>query len=280
MLEKNAGKEQRQEEVPDEAVKAFRKIIQKKKNNIEEKETEELEERTSVFSYAATACLVFAVAVAGTKFYQHYQEIQVLDSRTEAVSAVMEAEQQGMEDDETTDKKETIKKEEKAAGQEENKTKEKIQENREKTNGYQDDKSQKHSSGTAAEEKEENLESDSLKKENEDEGIRETGKQNEKNGEESGAESEKQEKNPESIYKQESDIRKAEKRVREQQKGMESKSEETSGNSGTYIIRPGDTLYQISIQNYGNMDAVEEICRLNGITADEIIYPGQIIVLP
>lgn len=277
MLEKNAGKEQRQEEVPDEAVKAFRKIIQKKKNNIEEKETEELEERTSVFSYAATACLVFAVAVAGTKFYQHYQEIQVLDSRTEAVSAVMEAEQQGMEDDETTDKKETIKKEEKTAGQEENKTKEKIQENREKTNGYQDDKSQKNSSGTAAEE---NLESDSLKKENEDEGLRETGKQNEKNGEESGAESGKQEKNPESIYKQESDIRKAEKRVREQQKGVESKSEETSGNSGTYIIRPGDTLYQISIQNYGNMDAVEEICRLNGITADEIIYPGQIIVLP
>ena len=277
MLEKNAGKEQRQEEVPDEAVKAFRKIIQKKKNNIEEKETEELEERTSVFSYAATACLVFAVAVAGTKFYQHYQEIQVLDSRTEAVSAVMEAEQQGMEDDETTDKKETIKKEEKTAGQEENKTKEKIQENREKTNGYQDDKNQKNSSGTAAEE---NLESDSLKKENEDEGLRETGKQNEKNGEESGAESGKQEKNPESIYKQESDIRKAEKRVREQQKGVESKSEETSGNSGTYIIRPGDTLYQISIQNYGNMDAVEEICRLNGITADEIIYPGQIIVLP
>lgn len=277
MLEKNAGKEQRQEEVPDEAVKAFRKIIQKKKNNIEEKETEELEERTSVFSYAATACLVFAVAVAGTKFYQHYQEIQVLDSQTEAVSAVMEAEQQGMEDDETTDKKETIKKEEKTAGQEENKTKEKIQENREKTNGYQDDKSQKNSSGTAAEE---NLESDSLKKENEDEGLRETGKQNEKNGEESGAESEKQEKNPESIYKQESDIRKAEKRVREQQKGVENKSEETSGNSGTYIIRPGDTLYQISIQNYGNMDAVEEICRLNGITADEIIYPGQIIVLP
>ena len=49
MLEKNAGKEQRQEEVPDEAVKAFRKIIQKKKNNIEEKETEELEEENLCF---------------------------------------------------------------------------------------------------------------------------------------------------------------------------------------------------------------------------------------
>ena len=261
MLEKNAGKEQRQEEVPDEAVKAFRKIIQKKKNNIEEKETEELEERTSVFSYAATACLVFAVALAGTKFYQHYQEIQALDSRTEAVSAVMEAKQQGIGDDETADKKEAIKKEEKA-------------------NGYQNDNTQKSDSRKSAEQKKENLESDGLKTENENEGLRGEGKQNEKSGQESGVEREKQEKHTESIYKQESDIRKAGKRVREQQKGMESKSEETSGNSGSYIIRPGDTLYQISIQNYGNMDAVEEICRLNGITADEIIYPGQIIVLP
>ena len=134
MLEKNPGKEQRQEEVPDEAVKAFRKIIQKKKNNIEEKETEELEEGTSVFSYAATACLVFAVALAGTKFYQHYQEIQVLDSRTEAVSAVMEAKQQGIGDDETADKKEAIKKEEKA-------------------NGYQNDNTQKSDSRKSAEQK-------------------------------------------------------------------------------------------------------------------------------
>jgi len=261
MLEKNAGKEQRQEEVPDEAVKAFRKIIQKKKNNIEEKETEELEERTSVFSYAATACLVFAVALAGTKFYQHYQEIQVQYSLTEAVSAVMEAKQQGIGDDETADKIEAIKKEETA-------------------NGYQNDNTQKSDSRKSAEQKKENLESDGLKTENENEGLRGEGKQNEKSGQESGVEREKQEKHTESIYKQESDIRKAGKRVREQQKGMESKSEETSGNSGSYIIRPGDTLYQISIQNYGNMDAVEEICRLNGITADEIIYPGQIIVLP
>ena len=46
------------------------------------------------------------------------------------------------------------------------------------------------------------------------------------------------------------------------------------------MIRPGDTLYQISISNYGTMDKVAEICRENGIAEDEIIYPGQIIVLP
>ncbi len=42
----------------------------------------------------------------------------------------------------------------------------------------------------------------------------------------------------------------------------------------------GDTLYQISIENYGTMDKVADICRANGISENEIIYPGQIIVLP
>ena len=120
----------------------------------------------------------------------------------------MEAKQQGIGDDETADKKEAIKKEEKA-------------------NGYQNDNTQKSDSRKSAEQKKENLESDGLKTENENEGLRGEGKQNEKSGQESGVEREKQEKHTESIYKQESDIRKAGKRVREQQKGMEeSKSEE------------------------------------------------------
>ena len=48
----------------------------------------------------------------------------------------------------------------------------------------------------------------------------------------------------------------------------------------TYVIRPGDTLYQISIPHYGNMDAIPEICRLNNLEENQVIYPGQIIVLP
>ena len=69
-----------------------------------------------------------------------------------------------------------------------------------------------------------------------------------------------------------------------QKKTEEKKTEETSsaaGNPGeTYVIRPGDTLYQISLNRYGTVDAMEQICALNGISANEIIYPGQVIVLP
>ena len=46
------------------------------------------------------------------------------------------------------------------------------------------------------------------------------------------------------------------------------------------MIKPGDTLYQISIMKYGTMEKVAEICQANGLAEDEIIYPGQIIVLP
>jgi len=48
----------------------------------------------------------------------------------------------------------------------------------------------------------------------------------------------------------------------------------------TYIIKPGDTLYQISLSRYGTLDAIVEICELNHLTENQIIYPGQMIVLP
>ena len=61
----------------------------------------------------------------------------------------------------------------------------------------------------------------------------------------------------------------------------EGKMAETFGSvHNTYVIRPGDTLYQISIEKYGSMDVIREICELNGITENQIIYPGQVIVLP
>lgn len=71
---------------------------------------------------------------------------------------------------------------------------------------------------------------------------------------------------------------------KKENKEEEKKTEETSvaaGNAGeTYVIRPGDTLYQISLNRYGTVEAMEQICALNGISANEIIYPGQVIVLP
>ena len=88
-------------------------------------------------------------------------------------------------------------------------------------------------------------------------------------------------------------MRKAERRVRESRDAAgkpdsekvtetenNTQSEETSARGTTYIIRPGDTLYQISVEKYGSMEAVAEICRMNNMSESDTIYPGQIIVLP
>ncbi len=81
------------------------------------------------------------------------------------------------------------------------------------------------------------------------------------------------------IFQEESDVRKAKRRqaLLEQQNSASAASEEVHA---SYVIRPGDTLYEISMEKYGTMDAISEICRLNGLSREEIIYPGQIIVLP
>ena len=94
-----------------------------------------------------------------------------------------------------------------------------------------------------------------------------------------------------SPYREESDTRKAQRRVQQEQTentAQSSISEDTTGSAVTsgagqgssYVIKPGDTLYQISISRYGTMEKVQEICEANGLSEDEIIYPGQIIVLP
>lgn len=48
----------------------------------------------------------------------------------------------------------------------------------------------------------------------------------------------------------------------------------------SYTIRPGDTLTSISQSVYGSADQVNAICRLNKISKDTIIYPGEKILLP
>lgn len=57
-------------------------------------------------------------------------------------------------------------------------------------------------------------------------------------------------------------------------------SQNISGNSREYTIQKGDTLTSISKHYYGTIAKVEEICRLNNISPDDIIYAGQKIILP
>ena len=222
-----------QETVQDDAVKAFRRIIGKKKTE----EPAEAEEKPSVFSYAATACLVMAVAAVGIRFYQNYQHVQEQNVKTEAAASILE---------DTKEIQETAAETEKAAV----------------------------SPAAQAERKSEKETAD----------ITPTPKIMENSGDPDQDGTETLTEEDKAIYREESDVRKAERRVQAARENRENSSETIANGaaeSGTsYIIRPGDTLYQISLEKYGTMDKINEICRMNGISEDELIYPGQIIVLP
>ncbi|MBS6194571.1 MAG: LysM peptidoglycan-binding domain-containing protein [Clostridiales bacterium] len=47
-----------------------------------------------------------------------------------------------------------------------------------------------------------------------------------------------------------------------------------------YIIQRGDTMTSICKKRYGTAARIEEICRLNGMSPDDIIYAGEKILLP
>lgn len=235
MLEKNPEiQEESQETVQDDAVRAFRSLIQKKKKE----EPEETEEKTSVFSYVATACIVLALAVVGVRFYRNYQVGQNIEGETRTASADI------MQETEITQIPAASVQQVTPTSWAELTESPKITPTAEPT--------LIPTVTISAEEAQ--------------------------------------------IYKEESDTRKAQRRIQQKKQNKEeSTGQDNSGQAssdqdsettsamqtrGSYTIRPGDTLYQISIENYGTMDKVADICRANGISENEIIYPGQIIVLP
>jgi nucleoid-associated protein YgaU len=48
----------------------------------------------------------------------------------------------------------------------------------------------------------------------------------------------------------------------------------------TYIVREGETLYGICLNQYQNLTMIPEICRLNGLEDENRISVGQKLLLP
>ncbi len=61
--------------------------------------------------------------------------------------------------------------------------------------------------------------------------------------------------------------------------GPASQSQEVTA-QGSYVVQRGDTLSSISKRVYGDPGQVSRICKLNNLNINDIIYPGQIILLP
>lgn len=256
MIEKNDELHtETEEKCEDKAVKNFRRIITDKK--------QDAEERASVFSYAATACLAAAVLIVGVNFYRNYQNMKSIETEIQQASSIIVEEV-------TPVPSEAAEKEKAVPTRKPEETPVQTPPPAEETEKKETEKADRETS-------------------------------------------------TDEIYREESDIRKAQRRKALEAKAdetekaaverTETESSETGNgnrttedtqnqntkneNTGTenaetssgkihesYVIKPGDTIFQISMARYGNMDAMAEICRLNGLSLEEIIYPGQVIVLP
>ena len=216
---KNAPMEP-EEQVADTAIRNVRKIIQQKKV----KKEEESQRKSSMVTYAATACVAIAALTVGINFVNNYQKMEEVTEKVEEASVQSKEVKKEVEPLPTAspaqkDPTPTPKPEISAA------EKEASDKNQLKGAG-------KETMGKVA------------------------------SREESDEAQETTEKNSADDAKEE--------------------SEESSSASvhESYVIQPGDTLFKISMERYHSMDAMKEICELNDLSLEEIIYPGQIIVLP
>ena len=67
----------------------------------------------------------------------------------------------------------------------------------------------------------------------------------------------------------------------DEQEKYPSNSQQTDVSSmKEYIIKKGDTLTSICMAHYGNAEMIEEICRINNISSENLILAGQKILLP
>ena len=262
MIDKNEELQpEPQEKYEDQAVKDFRKIIADKK------ETRKEPAAPSVFSYGLTACLAIAVLTVGVNFYRSYQNVKQNEKESATVSSVIVEEITpspvvGTSNNEAVRRHKQYRTD--TIQNDAGKNKKNNEENDEENNQSTSEKENSEKKNNTSEKKISAEQTDTEQKSDKTEQL-------------SDVKTEKADKT-EQIYQQEADERKAQKRVRE---AVQKENSEAAGKAHeSYVIQPGDTLFQISMDRYGSIEAISQICKLNGMSADEIIYPGQVIVLP
>lgn len=287
MLEKNQELMPKlTEEVEDEAVKTFRKIVQSKNGKKNERKNEEEEQErsghTSVFSYAATACLVIAVLAVGANFYRNYQNMRGIGEEVRTASAAISEGEGEQESRKKNNEEEVLPKPTKAPKPtatvtpapsvipKAEPTQAVLEEETGSTEVYQeeaDDRKARRREALEGQSGEADISASQAS-----DGIQ-AAEASSQNQESAAQQAQEQEKTAQDHGQEPAEAQ----NVRETDETQAAASNEIHE---TYVIKPGDTLYQISVARYGNIDAIAEICRLNGLAENEIIYPGQVIVLP
>lgn len=231
------------ESVPDRAVSDFRKIIEEKGE-----EEPERDHRKPVL-YAATACAAAVLLVTVT---QKYGNVLPLPGRTSEPTVSVAGTAEG-------EKPQSTSAESAVSGAEASSETASTE-----TGGTEPE------NGSESENPAENGEQNPL-----GEDLLDSGEQNPSDGEQAGTEQNGEIAQAEPTPGAESGV---------QSGGESASSEETAETAAQvwqeYTVQKGDSLSKISERYYGTMSRVKDICELNRIAVEDLIYAGQKIYLP
>lgn len=253
LIAQNERLERKSEEVDDSAVHTFRKKVEKKNGQ------EEQRPRIPVFK-TASACAVAAVLAVGVLYLNDYKKLK----STEEVLATLDTErtekQQG-----TLPVNGTVSDEENSAaqaGKEEAQSAGELKEKQKENSGTDADSA----GGTG-----ESNQADASKN------HQENAQENQQKGTDTKAAEDSDTEDGKSNLQ---DSGAAQEGTREEETSTEHSQAAGTETYQSYTIQQGDTITKISMKNYGSAKKIKEICELNSISEKDFIYPGQKILLP
>ena len=241
MIEKNGNTSiEDDEKVPDRAVIDFRKIVAGKKQRDKKEKGGK--------SYLTAVCAAAVVVALGFTYVNHYRTVQEVSQTTQKNEMAMtdNAEQSGNgTDGEKLDANPADDMEEKNSSEQGNNDAEEsdaVTDGEEATSA--EDDVQQEASATEEAQKDKMRDSSTNSADEEDQADTTTTPS-------PTAEADKQSDMPTSV-----------------------------GTTQKYVVQKGDTLSKISKTYYGSTKKIHDICQLNQLDSEDLIYAGQIILLP
>lgn len=248
----NENKSIEKDKVEDKAVKNFRKIIETKNEERQAKKTNSL-------IYAAATCMLAAIVIVGVVFINDYNKLQKMES------AITEA--AGGDTKEAAAKGQGTKKEAKPQDNTDNQgnnTQGTNKEEGQKPQGQPENQTPVNDQAAA---------DNTVDSQNQEQSQpQETQQANQQQGEQ-----------PQQGQEQPQDAQEQQPPAEQPEQTQDPSNAEANApvsSAQSYIVQDGDTLTSISKKYYGSISKIKDICAYNNLAENQIIFPGQKILLP
>lgn len=258
MVRENEGKTvEAKEDVPDRAIKSFRKLLADRKDAMKKEEQEEVRSPLTVrFLYGASMFLVLTILVIGVTMINNYNRMKDMEMALSEMAAA-ETERLVVNDEVSLAVSAGVDTAEATL--------------QEMTEGTEETAQTPESAAQGAVTGTDTAPADVTQTGTVQPGTTQTGTEPSETAQTDGTAQTGTVGETGDTEQQESDT---------QNRAAEASSLEVRKMQAEYTVREGDTLATVCRMYYGNLDKLEDICVLNDISDPNTILPGQKIVLP